>query len=137
MILVDTTPLVALVDPRDDLHARALKDLDRLARRQLAVCTPVLTEACFLLERAVQRARLEQLLRRLLIGSLQVSDELGLWLDVFRWLERYAEHEPDFADGYLAVLSGREKGARVWTYDQEFRTTWRRPDGSRIPLAVR
>ena len=23
------------------------------------------------------------------------------------------------------------------TYDKEFRTTWRRPDGSAIPLAVR
>jgi hypothetical protein len=25
----------------------------------------------------------------------------------------------------------------VWTYDREFRTTWRRLDGRAIPLAVR
>ena len=56
---------------------------------------------------------------------------------MFRWLDRYAEHEPDWADGYLAVVSSRERKAKVWTYDSEFRTTWRRLDGTRIPLAVR
>jgi len=25
----------------------------------------------------------------------------------------------------------------VWTYDHEFRTTWRKPDGKSIPQAVR
>lgn len=136
MILVDTTPLVALVDPGDSLHARAMKDLDRLGRRQLSLCTPVLTEACFLLGHAIQRARLMEFLRRLPIHPVRMTDELGLWIDVFRWLARYSEHEPDLADGYLAVLSEREKGARVWTYDVEFRTTWRRPDGTPIRLAV-
>ena len=40
------------------------------------------------------------------------------------------------ADAYLAVVSGKRKGSKVWTYDREFRTTWRRPDGTRIPLAA-
>ncbi len=44
---------------------------------------------------------------------------------------------PDWADGCLAVLSGRHLNAKVWTCDREFRTTWRRPDGRAIPLAVR
>jgi len=68
---------------------------------------------------------------------LAVEDETELRLEVFRWLARYAEHEPDWADGYLAVVSERKKDARVWTYDRAFRTTWRRPRGTRIPLAVR
>ena len=51
-------------------------------------------------------------------------------------LARYRDHDPDWADGYLAVVSGKRKGSKVWTYDREFRTTWRRPDGTRIPLAV-
>jgi hypothetical protein len=25
---------------------------------------------------------------------------------------------------------------KLWTYDSEFRVVWRRPDGSRIPMAV-
>ena len=39
----------------------------------------------------------------------------------------YADHEPDWADACLAVLSGRDHDLKVWTYDREFRTTWRRP----------
>lgn len=137
MILIDTTPLVALCDPRDGLHAKALADLDRVSKRPIVLCGPVLTEACFLLSHATQRARLERVIVAIGMAPLVVEDEAELRLEVFRWLGRYAEHEPDWADGYLAVVSERQKDARVWTYDREFRTTWRRPGGTRIPLAVR
>ncbi len=137
MILIDTSPLVALSDPRDGLSSRAIADLDRVAKRGIFLCEPVLTEACFLLNHPVQRARLQRLVIDLGMSPLAIEDEKELRLEVFRWLARYSEHEPDWADGYLAVVSARQKGARVWTYDREFRTTWRRPDGTRIPLAVR
>jgi predicted nucleic acid-binding protein len=137
VILIDTTPLVALCDPRDGLHAKALADLDRVAKRTIVLCEPMLTEACFLLSHAVHRARLARLVAELGMAPLVVEDEAELRLDVFRWLARYAEHQPDWADGYLAVVSERHKDARVWTYDREFRTTWRRPGGTRVPLAVR
>lgn len=137
MILLDTTPLVALCDPRDRLHEKARADLDRLARRPLVVCAPVLTEACFLLDHPVQRERLERLLVALSVCPFTTEDEAALWREVFRWLGQYAEHEPDWADGYLTIASGLHKAAKVWTYDSEFQTTWRRLDGSRIPLAVR
>jgi predicted nucleic acid-binding protein len=137
VILIDTTPLVALCDPRDGLHTKALADLDRVAMEATIVCEPVLTEACFLLSHPVQCARLERLIVQIGMSPLAIEDEKELRLDVFEWLARYAEHQPDWADGYLAVVSGRQKDARVWTYDREFRTTWRRPDGTRIPLAIR
>jgi hypothetical protein len=38
---------------------------------------------------------------------------------------------------YLAVLSGKDRRLRLWTYDREFRTTWRRPDGTVVPLFAR
>jgi hypothetical protein len=66
----------------------------------------------------------------------RAEDEQTLWLEVLDWLERYRDHDPDWADGYLAVVSGRERRAKVWTFDREFRTIWRRPDGKAIPLAV-
>jgi predicted nucleic acid-binding protein len=56
---------------------------------------------------------------------------------VFHWLTKYAEHEPDWADACIAVLCGHDKRLKVWTYDREFRTTWRRLDGTVIPMAVR
>jgi predicted nucleic acid-binding protein len=136
VILLDTTPLVALCDPRDSLNGVAVRDLDRLSRQPLIACAAVLTEACALLSHPVQRRRLRRFFEEFTVAPYRADDELRLWLEVFAWLDRYEEHEPDWADGYLAVVSGRERRFRVWTYDREFRTTWRRPDGTRIPLAV-
>jgi len=137
VILLDTTPLVALCDPRDRLHRRALAEIDRVARSPPVVCAPVLTEACFLLEHPVQRRRLERLLTELQVQPFTADDEVELWSAIFDWLARYSEHDPDWADGYLAAISALDKSARVWTYDSEFWTTWRRPDGTRIPLATK
>jgi predicted nucleic acid-binding protein len=136
VILLDTTPLVALCDPRDGLNRTALHHLERLAREPFVLCQAVLTEACFLLTHAVQRERLRRFLDEFSVHAYQSGDEVRLWFDVFEWLARYREHEPDWADGYLAVVSGMERQIQLWTYDREFRTTWRRPDGTRIPLAV-
>ena len=62
MILIDTTPLVALCDNRDRLHARAVKDLTSLAHEEFALCEAVLTEACFHLSHQSQRRRMRMLL---------------------------------------------------------------------------
>ena len=136
MILIDTTPLVALCDARDSRHRVALKDLEALASARLGVCEAVLMEACFHLPSDAQRHRLRAALDQLYIAALPRTDDRGFWLDVLDWLSKYAEHEPDWADGCLAVLSGRDASLKVWTYDREFRTTWRRPDGTAIPMAV-
>jgi predicted nucleic acid-binding protein len=96
------------------------------------VTSLVLGETCFLLPRDYQRRRLRFLLGRL--GVQAIEPEPPWWDEVFDWLERYREHEPDLADAQLALLSSRRKECRVWTYDGEFRTVWRRTDGSRIPL---
>jgi predicted nucleic acid-binding protein len=136
VILLDTGPLVALSDPADALNATAVRQLQRLARRPLVASLPVLTEACALLPYAVQRRRLRRVLVDLGVMPYRVEDEHALWLEVLDWLERYRDHDPDWTDGYLAVVSARETRARVWTFDREFRTIWRRPDGKPIPLAL-
>ena len=136
MILLDTAPVVALCDPRDGLNRTALRDLDRFSREPFVLCAPVLTEACFLLPHAVQRARLRRAIAELSVHAYLGDDEGRLWMDVFDWLADYREHEPDWTDGYLAVVSGKERHFKLWTYDREFRTTWRRPDGTAIPLAT-
>ena len=136
MILIDTTPLVALCDARDSKHRRALAHLESLASEQLAVCEAVLTEACFHLPHMSQRQRLQAFLRDLGLQPLPLTHERAFWMEVLDWLAKYADHEPDWADACLAVLSGRDRNLKIWTYDREFRTTWRRPDGTFIPLAV-
>jgi len=137
VILIDTAPLVAVCDARDSKHRMALKHLESLAPDEFAVCDAVLTEACFHLPHRNQRQRLRALLRDLGVQPIPAMYEHDFFLEVLDWLAKYADHEPDWADACLAVLSGRDKNLKVWTYDREFRTTWRRPNGTVIPLAVR
>ena len=138
MILVDTTPLVALCDPRDSRHKTAVKHLEDLATAALVTCEAVLVETCVHLPHRAQRQRLRAVLERCDIASLTgTTDDRGFWLEVLDWLMKYADHEPDWADGCIAVLSGRDERLAVWTYDREFRTTWRRPDGTAIPMATK
>jgi predicted nucleic acid-binding protein len=137
MILIDSTPLVALCDARDSKHTTAVKHLESLANDQFVTCDAALTEACFHLPHRNQRHRLRALLHDLGMSAIPVTYDRGFWFEVLEWLAKYADHEPDWADGCLAVLSERDKELKVWTYDREFRTTWRRPNGTAIPLAVR
>jgi predicted nucleic acid-binding protein len=130
VILVDTNVLVALVDKRDGHHARAARDLRRARGKALFVIEPVLSEACFLLPDRVARRRLRFLFDALSIRRLVLEEP---WRDeVFAWLDRYATHEPDFADAQLVVAASRNPRAQIWTYDREFKTTWRRPNGGHI-----
>jgi uncharacterized protein len=130
MILIDTNVLVALVDEGDRLHARARRDLRKL-EGPFSTTEAVLSEACFLLTQGYSRQRVRGLIERLPVdvASLAHSD----WSAVFDWLGKYAEHEPDLCDAILVVL-GRRLQSRIWTYDREFRTLWRDPDGK--PLRV-
>jgi predicted nucleic acid-binding protein len=135
MILVDTGPLVALIDPRDGLHRRSRADLARITDPSFIVTLPVLTETCFHLSSQVARRKLRRLFTELDVAVRDVAGStLAASLD---WLDDYADHEPDLADAITVVLSQELAGCSVWTYDRDFRTTWRRPDGSAVPLAVR
>jgi predicted nucleic acid-binding protein len=137
IILIDTGPLVALCDSHDQKHASAVRHLGMLRASEFAVCEAVLTEACFHLPHGSQRRRLRALLEDLEIQPIPLTNESALWREVFEWLAKYTEHQPDWADGCLAVLSAHRRNAKVWTYDREFRTIWRRPNGTVIPLAVK
>jgi predicted nucleic acid-binding protein len=132
---LDTNVLVALADEHVDLHVKAIRDLKRLGRGPFATTTAVLTEACFLASAGYLRRRIRALLKRLDIAIVDVPPDD--WEDIFDWLERYEEHAPDLADAHLVGLSARDPARRVWTYDREFRSIWRRPDGSRVPTTPR
>jgi predicted nucleic acid-binding protein len=134
LILCDSNVLVALVDGRDPLRKRAQTDLVRLSRQPLLVTEPVLSESIFLLPNATHRSRLRDLLIDLNFKLAPAIDHATLLREAFDWLAKYADHTPDWADAHLAILSQHFQQFRIWTYDGEFRSIWRRPDGSRIPL---
>lgn len=134
MILCDTNVLIALLDSREPLRKRAREDLNQFVRPGLLVTEAVLSETCHLLPFAAQRMRLQDFLDEFDVGSAPFPATASLFREVFAWLARYAEHSPDWADAHLAVLCGYNRRLRVWTYDREFQSIWRRPDGSRIPV---
>jgi predicted nucleic acid-binding protein len=136
VILIDTGPLVALCDERDSRYESAVERLEDLAKADFAICDAILGEACFHLPRKMQRQRLQTWLDEFDVVSLPASADTAFRRDVFAWLLKYSDHEPDWADACIAVLCGTDRALSVWTFDQEFRTIWRRPDGTRIPLAV-
>lgn len=137
MILIDISLLVALCDARDPKHGMALKHLESLVPEEFAVCDAVLTEACFHLPHRNQRQLLRALLNDLCVQAIPITYERDFLLDVLDWLTKCADHEPDWAGACLVIVSARDKDLKVWTYNREFRTTWRRPNGTAIPLAVR
>ncbi len=137
MILLDTGPLVGLCDERDQYHRAATRELKALQGETFATCEAVLAETCFHLDLPHERQRLRTTLRDLRVQVLPTQQGLPLWASTLDWMEKYAEHAPEWADAYLAVLSGLNPQLRVWTFDREFHTIWKRPDGTAIPLVAR
>ena len=133
MILLDTNVLVALVDRRDPLRARVERDLPRLHRAGLVLTIPVLTESLHFLTTRSQRRHLQALIAEL---SVRVANPLPDPDGVLSWLIQYGDSDPDFTDAFLVAVTAIHKRSRIWTYDREFALIWRRPDGSRVPLAV-
>ncbi|MFT3712764.1 MAG: PIN domain-containing protein [Archangium sp.] len=130
-VLVDTGPLVALLDTRDGLHDRAMREL-KLLRGELKVEVPVLVEAHLFLQSKALRARVVEAFARgsFILGDAGVAERTRYAL---QWLERYAEHAPDFADGWVVAAADVERAA-VWTFDSEFKSVWRTLSGKRIKL---
>ena len=132
---MDANVLVALADEHDDLYERAARDLKRLRRGPFGSTAPVLSETFHILSTGYLRGRLRSLLKRLDLAIVEVP--AGAWEAIFDWMERYQEHGPDLADAQLVALAGTATSFRVWSYDKEFWTVWRRTDGTRVPIAVR
>jgi len=135
MILIDTGPLVGLINPRDAFYAKSRADLQTISAHPLIVTVPVLTETFHLLRVERARLKLRELLSKFNVAIQDISQStITATLD---WMHDYADHQPDFADAVTVVLSFEIKSASVWTYDKEFLDIWRRPDGSAIPMAIR
>lgn len=132
---MDANVLVALADDHDDLHARAVRDLKRLGRGPFASTAPVLSETFYLLSEGHLRLRLRSYLKRLHVAIVEMP--AGAWDETFDWMERYQKHQPDLADAQLVALSAMDDSCRIWTYDKELFTVWRRSNGTRVPAAVR
>ena len=125
--IVDTGPLVALLNRRDKFHGWVTQALRALAL-PLHTCEPVLTEAAQLTGRPAA------LLAMLGEGSLRVGIELAQQGDaVRRLLERYGERM-SLADACVVRMSEMFHQSRVFTLDRIDFLRYRRNGREVIPL---
>ena len=116
-VLLDTGPLVAYLSERDRYHDWAVDTFTTLDAPAIT-CEPVLTEACFLIERNGQPAVrvLEHASRSEIRIGLQLERELAA---VRALMERYANVPMSLADACLVRLA-EITGLPICTLDSDF-----------------
>jgi predicted nucleic acid-binding protein len=124
-ILVDTGPLVALLDRSDAEHDRCTSALANL-RLPFATTWPVITEAAWLLRaRSDHVVRLLQLVTEGHVDVFHLDAESTLWMASF--INKYADQSPQLADASLVHLAERLDINSIFTLDKRdfsiYRTT--------------
>jgi len=129
-VLLDTGPLVALMNRRERHHAWARRVLDTI-EPPLFTCDPVLSEACFLLQNfdGGTDAVLELVAR----GGLRTEFALAAEVDPIRSLMRRFRDVPmSLADACLVRMTELERDSIVVTLDGDFQI-YRRNRGQPVP----
>lgn len=131
-MLLDTGPLVALLDRSERNHERCLEVFHEY-RGRLLTTEPVLTEAVYLLGPAfsLQKPALEFVLRG---GADLVALTPKSLRRVTQLMEKYADIPMDFADATLVALAEETGVNRVFSLDRRGFATYR--IGSRKAFTV-
>lgn len=129
--LLDTGPLVAMLDRREQDHVWAVEQAAQL-RPPLQTCEAVLAEAFYLLRdlRPAQVAILEMLAERVLAIPFRLNEQ---GREVLALVKRYAQVPMSLADACLVRMSELISHSVVFTLDSDFRI-YRRHKRERIPL---
>lgn len=118
-ILLDTGPIVALLDRSERHHAICRETLESIDG-PLVTCEAVIAEACYLLRnvKGAQNAILENVER----GSFTVAFRLDASTKAVRTLmKRYAKLPMDLADGCLVAMADELGTGRILTLDSDFK----------------
>jgi predicted nucleic acid-binding protein len=130
-IIIDTGPLVAYVNRRDRWHRWVVAQMEVL-NPPLVTCEPVLTEACFLIQRAGGRPA--DLIRKIVQRSLEIGIDLEEDASgIESLMQRYADTPMSLADACLVRLTERFHDCRLFTLDSDFEH-YRRNGRQVIPL---
>ncbi len=129
--LVDTGPLVAMLDRNDRQHKWTVATLASV-EGALVTCEPVLTEACFLLKRyhSSSDSIFKLLSRELLRLDFELAREHKR---VQQLMQRYADLPMSLADACLVRMAELKPGSQVMTLDSDF-AIYRQHGRQAIPL---
>ncbi len=129
--IVDTGPLIALLDRSERHHAWVAARMDELDA-PLLVCEPVLAEAMYLLAR-LGKAQ-EALLGLLENGALRIGLQIGDHVTALRALHRkYRDVPMSLADACIVRIAELHDGHAVFTLDSDF-SVYRKH--GRVPLPL-
>lgn len=118
-VIIDTGPLVALLNRRERLHSWASEILDTI-EPPIFTCDPVLSEACFLLQDVIggQDAILELVSRGIVRSDFRVASEI----DSLRVLmKKFGDVSMSLADACLVRMTELDQQSVVLTLDSDFR----------------
>jgi uncharacterized protein len=132
-ILVDTGPLVALLDRQDHHHTWVKAQLQKMDS-PLDTCEAVLSEACFLLQQVPggPQAVLELVTKGLVTVSFSLWDEAKA---IQRLLLRYADVPMALADACMVRLAEIHPSSLVFTLDSDFKI-YRKHGRTVLPLLL-
>jgi uncharacterized protein len=139
LALIDTQPLVALIDTRDLQHRSVVQALLH-EPGPLITTWAVMTEALYFLGKAAESRGVapwsgqEPLARRVRVGGLLVADlNDAIALRSLELMDTYADSPMDFADATLVALGEHRRDLRVVTFDTDF---WAYRTTAGAPLIV-
>jgi uncharacterized protein len=117
-VLLDTGPIVALLDPTDSFHSRCADALAGV-RAPLVTCEAVITESCYLL-RGIPGAA-EAVLHSVVTRDFLIPAGLSeAAIGVHRILVRYRDRKIDLADAVLIHLANEFQTGEILTLDRDF-----------------
>lgn len=134
MILVDTGPLVALLDRRDQHHQRCASAAARLPGEPLLTTWACFTEAMFLLGDSGGWPFQAELWKLQQAGQLLIHTPNSEEVQFMRQLmQRYADTPMDLADASIVAVAQFLGIRRLFTIDSDF-LIYRLSDGSALEV---
>lgn len=117
-VLVDTGPLVAMLNAGDHMHASVVRQL-MLIKPPLITCEAVLAEAAHLVRHLPggRAALLEMVDEGFLSLGLQVATQ---FTELLALVKRYASVPMSLADACMVRLAELHPRSPVWTFDSDF-----------------
>jgi predicted nucleic acid-binding protein len=117
-VILDTGPLVALLNRRDKFHNWALEYWDQIQPSMLS-CEAVISEACFLLAETVTGVDsvMRMIQRKIIALSFHLDEHIE---PVKRLLLKYRSVPMSLADACLIRMNELHPESRIFTLDSHF-----------------
>jgi uncharacterized protein len=118
-VIVDTGPLVALLNRRERYHVWATKVMDTI-EPPIFTCEPVLSEACFLLQDADGGADavLQLVARGIVRSDFHVTAEIDA---LHALMKKFVSVPMSLADACLVRMTELDQRSVVLTLDSDFK----------------